>query len=672
MPSPDLHDKIHALREKLHHASFQYYVKDEPILSDAEYDKLFRELEALEKNHPELITVDSPTQRVGYYTKTDFAPVVHAVPMLSIGNAFNEGELADFIKRINDKRKVQSPLDFMAELKLDGLAVSLVYENGVFVTGATRGDGFTGEDITPNLRTIGSIPLKIKGANLPNRIEVRGEVFMTKKGFDTFNEKAADKGEKVFINPRNAAAGSLRQIDPSMTAARPLSFYAYHLLGMEGTSSQLAALETLNALGFPVSPYNRLVTDLQGCIGYFNEIAAIRSELPYDIDGIVFKINDLALQEQLGFISRTPRFAIAYKFKAEEKSTILLSVDFQVGRTGIITPVARLEPVFVGGATVTNATLHNRHEIARKDIHIGDTVIIERAGDVIPAVVGVLTAHRPKDAKPIVFPSHCPICGSVVIEEGMFMRCTAKTCVGQLREILKHFVSRKAMNIEGIGEKLIDQLIQKNLLKSSSDLYRLTVEVLISQERLGEKSADNILKALEKSRKPTLARFIYALGIREVGEQTAQLLANRFHNIYAIAQASVEDLLTIKDIGPVVAASIVAFFQDVVQKKNIDDLVALGVKPVFHQQKAHFLTGKTIVLTGTFHHFTRIEASEKLRALGADVGSSVSQKTDYLIAGEGGGSKRDKAEALGISIVDEAWLLEKLGVLDAPLTRGVQ
>ncbi len=663
MSDPKLQDRVRALREQIDYHNYRYYVLDDPEIPDSEYDRLMRELQELEAAHPELVTPDSPTQRVGAEPLKEFSEVRHKVPMLSLGNAFSDAEMAEFDERVRRRLGVEQ-VNYSAEPKLDGLAISLRYEQGRLVQGATRGDGHRGEDVTANVRTIGAIPLRLRGQRWPGILEVRGEIFMPKKGFEALNERARKKGEKTFANPRNAAAGSLRQLDPRITATRPLSFYAYgwgELSADELGDSYSIVMAVLRDYGLPVSPELKVVRGLQGCLEYFAAMSNKRDALDYEIDGVVFKVDDLAQQERLGFVSRAPRWAIARKFPAQEALTVVKDVEFQVGRTGAVTPVARLEPVEVGGVTVSNATLHNMDEVRRKDVRIGDTVYVRRAGDVIPEIVRVLAERRPPDAKKVLLPKHCPVCGSDVIKpEGEAVaRCTGGLyCPAQRKEALKHFASRRAMDIEGLGDKLVEQLVERELVHDPADLYHLTREQLMGLERMGEKSAQNVLHALERSKETTLARFLYALGIREVGEATSQILARQFRSLEALEQASEEELQQTPDVGPIVAAHIAAFFRQPHNRDVIEKLLKAGIHwpeveaPVQDQQP---LADKTFVLTGSLSR-PRSEIKAGLQALGARVSGSVSKKTDYVVAGEKAGSKLDKARELGVVILDEAGL----------------
>ncbi|MCB1754893.1 MAG: NAD-dependent DNA ligase LigA [Gammaproteobacteria bacterium] len=660
------------LRELLHRHNYAYYVQDAPLVSDAEFDSLFRELEALEKEHPELCSPDSPTQRVGAAPQAGFATVKHLLPMLSLANAFSLEELEDFDRRAHERLDLaaDTPIAYVAEPKLDGLAVSLLYENGVFTRGATRGDGYSGEDITLNLKTIGGVPLKLDCKNPPPLLEVRGEVFMSRAGFARLNEKAAESGEKVFANPRNAAAGSLRLLDSRITAKRPLAIFIYSLGQVDGIEIPATHFETLRwleSLQFPVNPEIRICQGIGECFRWYEKIQARRPTLDYEIDGVVFKVDRLDYQAELGFVSRAPRWAIAQKFPAEEVQTLLEDVEFQVGRTGAITPVARLKPVLVGGVTVSNATLHNMDEVRRKDIHIGDTVVVRRAGDVIPEVARVIDELRPAGAKPIVLPESCPVCGSAVVQdEGEAVaRCSGGLfCRAQRKEAIKHFASRKALDIEGLGDKLVEQLLSAGLIEHVDDLFSLQLEELVKLERLAEKSAQNLLDALEKSKTTSFARFIYALGIREVGEATALALASAFDSLVALQEADEERLQEIDDVGPVVAGHIVAFFREPHNRQVIDALIGKGIN--WPQNTAHAesaddsLAGKTYVLTGSFDGFTRDQLKERLQAKGAKVSGSVSKKTSAVFAGEAPGSKVDKAQQLDVEVLDQAALFELL------------
>ncbi|MFA6037111.1 MAG: NAD-dependent DNA ligase LigA [Legionellales bacterium] len=656
-------EKIIALRNRLEDYNYRYYVLDNPSVPDSEYDRLFQELKTLETNHPEYISPDSPTQRVGAQPLDAFNEVQHKQAMLSLDNAFSEEDLFAFNKRICERLNVDK-VSYFCEPKLDGLAINLLYENGQLVLAATRGDGQNGEDVTQNVRTIGAIPLHLRGQDYPKSIEIRGEVFMPLKGFNDMNAKAIDRGEKVFANPRNAAAGSLRQLDPSITATRPLSFFSYGI-GDSGDyelpKTQNELIEQLGQWGIRISPLRQVAADIQECVRYHQELLAKRARLEYEIDGVVYKVNRLDFQQQLGFVSRAPRFAIAHKFPAQEEMTVVEHVDFQVGRTGALTPVARLKPVVVGGVTVRNATLHNMDEITRKDVRIHDTVIIRRAGDVIPEVVSVVLEKRPLNAQLIELPKKCPVCGAAVLHhpgEAVARCADGLLCPAQRSASIKHFASKSALDIEGLGEKLVDQLVELNCIKTPADLYHLTLEQLTALPRMGEKSAQNILKALADSKETTLAKFIYALGIREVGTQTALALSQFFADLPKLMQADEETLQQVPDVGTVVASNIVNFFKMKRHQDLIQELQACGlhwpavVKPA-HQP----LAGKTFVLTGTLVQLTREDAKIQLQALGAKVSDSVSSKTDYVVAGDKAGSKLDKAHALGVQVLDETALL---------------
>lgn len=663
----DIKQKINSLRQQLDEHNYRYYVLDDPTISDKEYDNLFQELKALETTHPDLITPDSPTQRVGAAPLKEFNEIKHSIPMLSLENAFIEDDIYDFDQRIHDRLKDSNPIEYCCEPKMDGLAISLRYENGLLKTAATRGDGTTGEDVTENIKTIPSVPLRLRGSNLPDVLEVRGEVFISKSGFEKLNAMAEKAGEKQFANPRNAAAGSLRQLDPRITAKRPLEIYCYgvgEVNGIELPKKHSDILFYLSQLGLRVNPLIKTGLGPGDCIAYYQEIGERRANLPYEIDGVVYKVNSIPLQEKLGFVSRAPRWAIAHKFPAEEVETIIESVEFQVGRTGALTPVARLKPVHVAGVVVSNATLHNMDEIERKDIHIGDHVVIRRAGDVIPEVVSVIVKHRNNDIKPIKPPIRCPVCQSEVerIEGEAAIRCTGGLfCAAQRKESLRHFASRKAMNIEGLGDKLIEQLVDCELLKNASDIYHLELEKVAALERMGDKSAHNLLDEIEKSKKTTFAKFLYALGIREVGEATAKQLAKHFETLEDLEGANEETLQSISDIGPIVASHIVNFFHEKHNKKIISALLNAGITWDKTDKPRHQpLAGKTFVLTGTLATLSREEAKEKLENLGAKVAGSVSAKTSYVVAGADAGSKLKKAETLGVNILDENALLTLL------------
>jgi DNA ligase (NAD+) len=659
--------KADTLRKIINQYNYQYYVLDDPCIPDSEYDRLLRELIGIETEFPELIIPNSPTQRVGATPLSEFDEVKHIVPMLSLANAFNEDEMQAFNKRINDRLETDTII-FSAETKLDGLAVSIRYENAVLKTAATRGDGYSGENITHNIRTIQQIPLNLIGDDIPELLEVRGEVFMTHKGFEELNNRQQEKEEKLFANPRNAAAGSLRQLDAKVTAKRQLSFFAYGIGNYKGNiefKSHTQILKQLKQWGVPVSPETRELKNLKSCLQYYKEIGERRTGLSYEIDGVVFKVNDLMQQQVLGFVSRAPRWAIAYKFPPVEEITKILDIEVQVGRTGALTPVARLESVFVGGVTITNATLHNLDEIKRKDIRIGDWVYIRRAGDVIPEVVRVIKEKRNKtrknDIREFIMPDVCPVCGSdVERQEGeATYRCMGGlSCSAQNIQAIIHFVSRKAMDIDGLGEKIVVQLTEAGLVNTVDELYSLTHEQLAGLERMGKKSADNLIEALDKSRETTLNRFIYALGIREVGEATARSLAQHFKDFDLIEKASIEELENIADIGPVVAHNIHSFFQQKHNKEIIEALKKNINWEVVETNQLLTLDGMTFVITGTLSSMSRDEAKQKLMALGAKVSGSVSKKTTYVVYGDAAGSKYEKALQLGVKTLNEEELLE--------------
>jgi len=725
------------LRQQINHHNYRYYVLDEPDVPDAEYDRLFRELQSLEEAHPALVSPDSPTQRVGATPLSGFSEVKHVVPMLSLGNAFDDDEVVAFGRRVSERLEKENDADvnadtdtdtdtdtgidsvevmYSAEPKLDGLAISLLYEDGVLVRAATRGDGMTGEDVTQNVRTIKSIPLQLLGDDYPHLLEVRGEIYMPKAGFEALNERQRLAEEKTFANPRNAAAGSLRQLDSRITATRPLAMFCYGVgqvvgekQGGELPDSHGAILQRLKDWGLRICPESKTVQGVAACLSFYQGIAQQRSELPYDIDGVVYKVDKLAQQQILGFVSRAPRWAIAHKFPAEEAITTLLGIDVQVGRTGALTPVARLRPVEVGGVTVTNATLHNQDEIERMDIRVNDTVVVYRAGDVIPKVASVVLSQRPDNTQRFYMPAQCPECGSDVVraEGEAILRCTGGLfCPAQRKEAIKHFASRRAMDIEGLGDKLVEQLVDAELVQNPADLFQLKLETLSGLDRMAEKSAQNLLAALQKSKSTTLGRFLFALGIREVGETTAQNLATHYCELDAIREADEESLLAVPDVGPIVAANVVAFFKQDHNQDVVDQLIAGGngnsigghdggekgagdsgagdsgvgdsgvgdsgaggpedTRGVYWPKIEAVdlgtlpLAGKTVVLTGTFTNMGRSEAKEQLQKLGAKVSGSVSKKTDMVIAGEAAGSKREKAEKLGITILDESELITLL------------
>ena len=670
----NIQTQIDNLRKTLRQYEYEYHVLDNPTVPDSEYDRLFHQLKALELEHPEFLTSDSPTQRVGAKPLSGFSQIRHEIPMLSLDNAFSDEEFNAFVKRIEDRLIVlPKPLTFCCEPKLDGLAVSILYVNGVLTQAATRGDGTTGEDITANIRTIRNIPLQLLTDNPPTRLEVRGEVFMPHAGFERLNEYALEHGEKTFANPRNAAAGSLRQLDPNITSKRPLVLNAYGIgiaEGVELPNTHYARLQWLKSIGIPVNPEIRLCNGTNEVLDFYRDIQNKRSSLGYDIDGTVLKINDIALQNELGFISKAPRWAIAYKFPAQEELTVLNDVEFQVGRTGAITPVAKLEPVFVAGVTVSNATLHNSDEIERLNIAIGDTVVIRRAGDVIPQIIGVLHERRPDNAKPIIFPTNCPVCDSQIIriEGEAVARCTGGLfCAAQRKEALKHFVSRKAMDIDGVGGKLIEQLVDRELVHTPADLFKLDLTTLTRLERMGAKSAENALNSLEKAKSTTLARFIFALGIREVGEATALNLANHFKTLDALKAADLEQLQQVPDVGEVVANRIFVFWREAHNVAVVEDLIAQGVHwetVEVKEASENFFKDKTVVLTGTLTQMGRNEAKVLLQQLGAKVSGSVSSKTDFVIAGDAAGSKLAKAQELNIAVLTEEEFLEQVNILN--------
>ena len=664
--------KLTELRTTLRHHEYLYHVMDTPEIPDAEYDRLMRELRELEAQHPELITPDSPTQRVGAAPLASFSQIRHEVPMLSLDNVFDEESFLAFNKRVQDRLKNTDNLTYCCELKLDGLAVSILYENGLLVQAATRGDGTTGEDITSNVRTIRAIPLKLRGDNIPQRLEVRGEVFLPQAGFEKINEEARRTGGKVFANPRNAAAGSLRQLDPRITAKRPLTFFCYGVGVLEGGElprSHSARLQQFKFWGLPVSERVKLCHSPEEVLTYYRKVEEDRPNLGFDIDGVVIKVDSLALQEQLGFVARAPRWAVAFKFPAQEQMTFVRDVEFQVGRTGAITPVARLEPVQVAGVLVSNATLHNADEIERLGLRIGDKVVIRRAGDVIPQVVNVVLSERPEETREIVFPTHCPVCHSDVerVEGEVVTRCTGGLiCGAQRKEALKHFVSRRALDVDGMGDKIIDQLVEKEYVHTPADLFQLTPGKLTGLDRMGPKSAQNVVDALEKSKETTFARFLYALGIREVGEATAAGLAAHFGTIEALEQASIDDLQKVPDVGIVVATHVRNFFAEESNREVIAQLRKEGVRwpaPVVvnAEEIDSPFAGKTVVLTGSLSQLSRDDAKARLAALGAKVAGSVSKKTDLVIAGEAAGSKLAKAQELGIAVIDEDEMLRLLG-----------
>ena len=670
MPSPAVVQEIDSLRERLDSWNYQYYVLDQPTVPDAEYDRCLRRLVELEREYPALLRPDSPTQRVGAAPLERFRQVTHEVPMLSLDNAFNAQDMLDFNRRLQDRLgDGEAPLEFACEPKLDGIAVSLLYRGGVLERAATRGDGSTGEDITHNVRTIPSVPLRLRGEGYPQVLEVRGEIYLPRAGFEQINARARAQGEKMFVNPRNAAAGSLRQLDARITATRPLEMCCYGVGLVSGgdlPAQHSAVLARLQQWGLRINAESLVVQGIEACDEYYQRLAARRDALPYDIDGIVFKVNDLALQQRLGFVSRAPRWAIARKFPAQEEMTRLLDVEFQVGRTGAITPVARLEPVFVGGVTVSNATLHNSDEIERLGVRLGDVVVVRRAGDVIPQVVSVVLERRPPDARPIVFPASCPVCASPLerAEDEAVVRCMGGlVCAAQQKAAIRHFASRRAMDIEGLGDKLVEQLVDEGLVANVAGLYHLQREQLLALERLGEKSADKLLAALERSKHTTLPRFIFALGIREVGEATALALARHFGSWEALAGASEEQLLAVSDVGPVVADHLRQFFDSPSSLAVVAQLREVGVSwPDLELAGAADLplAGQIWVVTGKLEQLGRDDATAQLQALGARVAGSVSARTTCVVAGPGAGSKLGKAVELGIEVIDEGALLALL------------
>lgn len=688
MTNSELQQELEQLYREIAHHDYAYHAEDSPIISDAEYDGLVQRVLAIEAEHPEWIKAESPSQRVGVAPLGAFETVQHAVPMLSLSNAFNDEELVAFNRRAADGLRAKNQflageeIEYLAELKFDGLAVNLRYENGRLVQAATRGDGIQGEDVTANIRTIRTVPLTLKGDVLPAVLEVRGEVLMHRDDFHKLNIEQEKRGIKAFVNPRNAAAGSLRQLDSKVTRSRHLRFYAYGWGEVEMTEqlpdTQFAMMNKLKDFGFMISPKREVIKGTEGLLAFYRQIDAKRADLPFDIDGIVYKVNSLALQQALGFISRAPRFALAHKFAAEEMQTRLEGIEIQVGRTGALTPVARLKPVFVGGVTVTNATLHNEDEIRRKDVRVGDTVIVRRAGDVIPEILAPVLELRPEGAVPFEMVTECPVCHSAIerLPGEAVWRCTGGLfCRAQRVQSLIHAASRKALDIEGLGDKLAELLVEKEWVKSLADLYRLRAESISTLERMGPKSAQNLINAIEKSKGAKLSNFIFALGIRHVGETTARELATHFGSIPALAQATTEDLLELDDVGPAIAESIQHFFAEEHNQQVIAELAELGLNPVYEKPSiastsastadlagASDVAGKTFVLTGTLPNWTRDEASEYLREAGAKVTGSVSKKTDYVVAGEDAGSKLRKAEELGVTVLDEDALKALLGM----------
>jgi DNA ligase (NAD+) len=673
--SPNAARRAAELREELQQHDHRYYVLNEPAVPDAEYDRLMKELRELEAAHPELVTADSPTQRVAGTAASEFGEVQHAIPMLSLENGFTDDDLRDFDRKVRERLGSEGPIDYAAEPKLDGLAISVLYRDGVFARAATRGDGVTGEDVSANVATIRSVPRKLRG-NPPAVLEVRGEVFLPFAGFEKMNRDAAARGEKAYVNPRNAASGSLRQLDPRITAARPLDLYFYSLGVVEGGElpgrhSELAA--QLNAWGLRTCPEARRVSGVEGCLEYYRDVGARRAKLPYQIDGVVYKVDRRTDQEKLGFVSRAPRWALAHKFPADEELTLLEDVIFNVGRTGALTPAAKLKPVFVGGVTVSNATLHNMDEVARKGFKIKDTVVVRRAGDVIPEVVRYLPDRRPADARDIVMPATCPVCQSPVVREPdqAVFKCTGGVlkCRAQRAEWIIHFAGRRALDIDGLGEKLIEQLVEDGTISSPADLYDLKAEALAERERMGEKSAKNVVEAIAKSRNTTLPRLLFGLGIPQVGESTARALADQFGKLQNLREATAEQIEQTPDVGPVVSREVYQFFQSTLAREVVDRLIARGVN--WKEGEARMaeglpLNGLTFVITGTLSGLQRDDAEDALRALGAKVSGSVSKKTSYLVVGADAGSKLAKAQSLGVAILDEAALEQVLKTKQPP------
>ncbi len=669
--SDKLEQHVQRLRAEIRRCDYHYYVLDDPLLSDARYDRLLRELEQLEADNPSLIRPDSPTQRVGGKVADGFREVVHEPPMLSLANAFAEHELADFDQRLRTRLEESGDIAYSAEPKLDGLAISLRYHDGRFVQAATRGNGVMGEDVTANVRTISTVPLCLRGENIPSLLIVRGEIYMSYTGFSALNEQQQEKGERPFANPRNAAAGSLRQLDPEITAGRPLAIFCYGVgdCSTELPDSHSALLQQLRDWGLRVSSLTRRLDNMDACLAYYRQMMAQRPQLSFAIDGVVYKVDDRRLQQRLGSVSRAPRWAIAHKFPAQEEMSRVLDIRLQVGRTGALTPVAELEPVTVAGVIVSRATLHNEDEIRRKDIRIGDAVMIRRAGDVIPEVVAVVHAKRPSSARPFVMPIRCPVChGHISRQEGEAVaRCTAGlACSAQLQASVRHFVSRQAMDIEGLGGKHIDQLVSRNLIATIADIYHLTRKDWLALDRFGEKLTDRLLAAIEHSKTTTLPRFIFSLGIRGVGEATAVTLARHFGSLEALMNADQETLQTVHDVGPVVASSVEDFFLETANRKVIDDLLSVGVRwpaVIVDTAAALPLATKVFVITGTLASMSRIEAKERIEALGGRVTGSVSSRTDYLIAGQEAGSKLQKAERLAVEVLDEEMFMHMINRL---------
>jgi DNA ligase (NAD+) len=664
----DIQQQASNLRDLINRYNHLYYVTDNPEVTDSEYDRLFKQLQQLEVDYPELLTADSPTQRVGGKALDKFSQITHALPMLSLDNVFDADDLHAFDQRVRDRINTTNIQTYAAEPKLDGLAISIRYEQGVLMQAATRGDGTVGEDVTENVRTIQSVPLKLIGDNVPDVVEIRGEIVMPKAGFEALNKQQIADNKKPFVNPRNAAAGSLRQLDSKITARRPLAMYCYGVGEIQGIYLPKTHHETMQQLaqwGCQISTELQQVTGVDGCLAYIKQLGEQRNTLSYDIDGVVLKIDDISLQQRLGFVSRAPRWAIAYKFPAQQEMTIIDDIEIQVGRTGALTPVARLQPVFVGGVTVSNATLHNQDEIDRKDVRVGDTVIVRRAGDVIPEVVQVVLSKRPDNTVKFTIPTHCPICQSEVerIAGEAIARCSGGLyCPAQRKEAIKHFASRKAMDIDGLGDKLVEVLVDEGLINDPADLFQLTTDQLSALERMGEKSAANLVESLDAAKQTKFARFLFALGIREVGEATARSLASHFLTLDALKLADEQALIEIEDVGPIVAHHVVTFFHQAHNREVIDRLLDAGIIWPEEQQRASDseLSGKTIVLTGTLEQLSRSEAKEKLLALGAKVAGSVSKNTDYVVAGRDAGSKLNKAESLGVTVVDETTLINWL------------
>ena len=665
--------RLAALREAIRGHDHRYYVLDDPAIPDHEYDSLMRELERIEAAHPGLVTPDSPTQRVGAAPSESFGEAVHHVAMLSLANAFDEDEVRAFDRRIRERLDAEEAggftFDYTGEAKIDGVAISLVYENGELVRGATRGDGIRGEDVTGNVRTVRTIPLRLLGPAAPALIEVRGEIFMTRSGFERMNDEQRERGERTYANPRNAASGALRQLDPGVTASRPLGMYCYGT-GLVSEDAVLPRrhselLDALAARGLPVSPHTRVLAGVDACLAYHADMGRRRESLDHDIDGVVFKLNDTRAREVVGQVSRAPRWALAYKFPAEEALTRVAGIDVQVGRTGALTPVARLAPVEVGGVTVTNATLHNQDEIDRKDVRVGDTVWVRRAGDVIPEVIRVVPERRPEETQRFTLPERCPACGSEALrgEGEAAVRCTGGlVCPAQRKQAIRHFASRRALDIEGLGEKLVDQLVERGMVSTVADVFRLEVDDLVGLDRMAKKSAQNLVDGIERARRTTLDRLLYALGIRDVGEATAAALAAHFGSLRALRAAGDDALVEVPDVGPVVAASILRFFAEPRNTPVVDALVEeLSWEETVPSPAPNPLAGKTFVLTGTFETMSRDDAKRRLQALGAKVAGSVSKRTGYLAAGADPGSKLDKAQALGIAILDEQGLIDLIG-----------